>query len=89
MFGTGLPDISWEYHPAVTSKSGKFLKFVEEEKRTNAGEPGLCLALLLCSLSPLSEQDALTPGLWDTGACPLPSALKGFYPFLLLLLLKI
>lgn len=85
MSGTDLPDVSWEYNRAVTIKSGKFLKFVEEEKHMNTGEPALCLVLSLCSLSPLSERDALTPGLWDTGARPLPSALKAFYPVLLLL----
>jgi len=29
MGGFNFPDINWEYHVAVTSKSGKFMKFVE------------------------------------------------------------
>jgi len=73
-----LPDITWEYRPAVASKSGKFLKFVEEENHTSAGKPGLCFALSLRGLSPASERDAFTPGLGDAGARPLPRAFISF-----------
>lgn len=43
----------------------------EEEKRRNAGEPGLRLALSLGSWSLLPEQDTHAGALGDTGAhCP-------------------